>query len=113
LDDQNSPPCRTWEGIDLQTKKLWETGKKGVKSHFDDETKLTGIRDSVNRRFVALMQQKGNAAAKEEVNELARTDRGRLFNPFLRLLGIIQCLEYHSSVHQVANRTSKLLNANH
>ncbi|KAA1065386.1 hypothetical protein PGTUg99_013736 [Puccinia graminis f. sp. tritici] len=86
-----SPPCRTWQAIQLQTKDLWELGKKGVKCHFDDETKRIGIRDSINRRFVELMQQKGNVEAQEEVSKLAQSNLTRLFNPFLRLLGFDGC----------------------
>ncbi|KAA1138282.1 hypothetical protein PGTUg99_028945 [Puccinia graminis f. sp. tritici] len=86
-----SPPCQTWQAIQLQTKDLWELGKKGVKCHFDDETKRIGIRDSINRRFVELMQQKGNVEAQEEVSKLAQSNLTRLFNPFLRLLGFDGC----------------------
>jgi hypothetical protein len=84
---QKSPLPRSWETIQTQTKSLWEIGKKGVKSHFDDKTKELGIRDSINRRFVEVMQQKDNVDAQTKVNLLAQSASHRLFNPFLKLKG--------------------------
>ncbi|KAA1125883.1 hypothetical protein PGTUg99_014867 [Puccinia graminis f. sp. tritici] len=73
------------------TENLWEIGKKGVKTHFDNETKEIGIRDSINRRFVEVMQRKDDVAAHDEVNELAQKDGDRLFNSFLKLKGFDGC----------------------
>ncbi|KAA1068127.1 hypothetical protein PGTUg99_019411 [Puccinia graminis f. sp. tritici] len=92
-DFQKSPLPRNWETIQTQTKSLWEIGKKGVKSHFDDKTKELGIRDSINRRFVEVMQQKDNVDAQTEVNLMAQSDSHRLFNPFLKLKGFDGCLD--------------------
>jgi hypothetical protein len=84
---QRSVACRSWSQINSQTKTLWELGKKGVKSHFDDQTKLLGIRDGVNRHFVFAMQQKGNQDQKDKINNFATKDEDRMFNSFLKLKG--------------------------
>ncbi|PLW04511.1 hypothetical protein PCANC_27956 [Puccinia coronata f. sp. avenae] len=78
---------REWSVIKSQTKQLWELGQKGVKSHFENETRLLGVRDSINRYFVEIMQQKKNTSAHKEVQKLAKEEPDRIFNPFLKLKG--------------------------
>ncbi|OAV89008.1 hypothetical protein, variant [Puccinia triticina 1-1 BBBD Race 1] len=82
-----------WETIISQTANLWELGKNGVKSHFDDQTKLVGVRDNINRRFVEIMQQKDNASQQDEIRKMEEEDLAQLFNPFLGLLGFDGCLD--------------------
>ncbi|WAQ88896.1 hypothetical protein PtA15_10A318 [Puccinia triticina] len=85
---ETSGTGRQWETIISQTANLWELGKNGVKSHFDDQTKLVGVRDNINRRFVEIMQQKDNASQQDEIRKMEEEDLAQLFNPFLGLLGV-------------------------
>ncbi|PLW04406.1 hypothetical protein PCANC_28822 [Puccinia coronata f. sp. avenae] len=78
---------REWSVIKSQTKQLWELGQKSVKSHFENETRLLGVRDSINRYFVEIMQKKKNTSAHKEVQKLAKEEPDRIFNPFLTLKG--------------------------
>ncbi|OAV89007.1 hypothetical protein PTTG_12447 [Puccinia triticina 1-1 BBBD Race 1] len=90
---QTSGTGQQWETIISQTANLWELGKNGVKSHFDDQTKLVGVRDNINRRFVEIMQQKDNASQQDEIRKMEEEDLAQLFNPFLGLLGFDGCLD--------------------
>ena len=71
----------------MQTSALWEIGKKGVKSHFDNASREMGIVDHMNQCFVELAQKPMTKDQKERVDKLELETPDRLFNPFLKLKG--------------------------
>ncbi|KAA1082180.1 hypothetical protein PGTUg99_025472 [Puccinia graminis f. sp. tritici] len=87
--DQHGNDCpvssRSWSDVQNRTGDLWETAQDGVKCHFDDKSKEKGIRDTLNRTFVEMLQDKEHPDVQAECESLAKQDLERLFNPFLKL----------------------------
>ncbi|KAA1110820.1 hypothetical protein PGT21_032339 [Puccinia graminis f. sp. tritici] len=83
--DHSPVPSRSWDDIKTQTYQLWETAQDGVKCHFENGEKERGIRDTTNRAFVEIIQDKTCPELHNDVKALAEKDVERLFNSMLKL----------------------------
>ncbi|KNZ45302.1 hypothetical protein VP01_827g4 [Puccinia sorghi] len=89
----------SWQIICDKSKLLWQIGKQDNDNHFKNSTANHDIQDRINHQLIENLHCPQKAEWKAELDKLEADNatKNRLFNPFIRIKGIVLAISFHTN----------------